>query len=182
MACRSWRADGQFRGKERWTKALRDWAGQGWRRGRGGAVGCNTVSHARDEGGGAGDFEMPSKRKSRPRGRLCERRLCVPVEVRTASRRASDASDHQPAGRIVLPGCSNCISDSRSNGYLVSLPNNQIEHQNQRTIYQNPKQQCIKVFRKRRSHRSVVPQGTSQWITKPTASTRPPPVSLYRSV
>jgi len=145
-------------------------------------VGCNTVSHARDEGGGAGDFEMPSKRKSRPRGRLCERRLCVPVEVRTASRRASDASDHQPAGRIVLPGCSNCISDSRANGSLVSLLNNQIEHRYQQRLYQKPKQQCIQVFQKRRSHRNVVPQGTSQWITKPTASTRPPPVSLYRSV
>jgi len=148
-----------------------------------GTRGGRGVQHraARDRrGGGAGGVTMRSKRKARPRGRRCERRLCVSVE--TSSRRASDASDHKPAGRNVLPGCSNCISDSRSNGYLVSLPNNQIEHQNQRTIYQNPKQQCIKVFRKRRSHRSVVPQGTSQWITKPTASTRPPPVSLYRSV
>jgi len=148
-----------------------------------GTRGGRGVQHraARDRRGGeAGGATMRSKRKARPRGRRCKRRLCVSVE--TASRRASDASDHKPAGRNVLPGCSNCISDSRANGSLVSLPNNQIEHQYQRTIYQKPKQQCIKVFRKRRSHRSVVPQGTSQWITKPTASTRPPPVSLYRSV
>ena len=98
---------------------------------------CNTVPHATDEGGGAGGVTMRSKQKARPRGRRCERRLCVSVE--TSSRRASDASDHNPAGRNVLPGCSNCLSDSRANGSLVSLPNNQIEHQYQRTIYQKQK-------------------------------------------
>jgi len=65
------------------------------------------------------------------------------VEVRTASRRASDISDHKPAGRSVLLGFSNCISDSRAHGSLVSLLNNQIEHQYQRTINQKPKQQCM---------------------------------------
>jgi len=144
VACRPWRADGQLRGQERWTKVPRHRAGQGWRRGRGGGVGCNAARESR--GGGAGGVAMRLKRKARPCGHRCEWRLWVSVEVRTASRRASGASDEKPAGRSVLPGCSNCIFDSRTNGSLVSLRNNQIEHKCQQTTYQKPRKQYIHVF------------------------------------